>query len=71
MVAKAATLIVTAPNWAQRKSFIASDLSRLCEEAGIGLIDAPVMRIEMTNDAERVRSCVRLQSGMQLKTKRR
>ena len=52
MVAQVATLIVTAPNWAQRKSFIASDLSRLCEEAGIGLIDAPVMRIEMTNDAE-------------------
>ena len=52
MVAKASTLIVTAPNWAQRKSFIASDLSRLCEDAGIRLIDAPVMRIEMTNDAE-------------------
>ncbi|MFT6767261.1 MAG: hypothetical protein ACJA1Y_001301, partial [Burkholderiaceae bacterium] len=42
MLAKASNLIVTAPNWAQRRSFIATDLSRLCEDAGIGLIDAPV-----------------------------
>ena len=49
------TLIVTAPAWASRPSLLSLDFSRLSADYQIDIVNSPLFRLEMGNDAVRRR----------------
>ena len=49
------TLIVTAPAWASRPSLLSLDFSRLSADHQIDIVNSPLFRLEMGNDAVRRR----------------